>query len=91
MTRTFVSLRGIAALSVAVTLLAAPIASAQTSAPTSHTDVGAPPRLMNAVAFGRLAQPSENRGTDRHRGRITHGSTCRAWYLAACGFNTDCD
>jgi len=56
MTRTFVPLRRIAALSVAITLVAAPIASAQslTAAPPAAAQTNA--AVLSPVAFARLVQ-----------------------------------
>jgi hypothetical protein len=57
MTGSFVSPRRIAALSVAITLLAAPVASAQS--PESAPSVAAPSNtaLLSPAAFARLMQP----------------------------------
>ena len=67
MIQTLVPVRRIAALSVAITLFAAPIASAQTPAPASTSDAPvntAPPvatpvntALLSSAAFARLVQP----------------------------------
>ena len=59
MTGSLVSLRRISALSVAITLLAAPIASAQTPAPASTSDAPANTVLLSPTAFARLVQPSQ--------------------------------
>jgi hypothetical protein len=56
MTRTFVSLRRIAVPAVAITLLTAPIAWAQTPASASSTAAWAGPELLSPSAFARLAQ-----------------------------------
>jgi hypothetical protein len=58
MTRTFVPLRRIAALSVALTLFAAPIAAAQ-SPETAPPPIAAPANtvLLSSAAFARLVQP----------------------------------
>jgi hypothetical protein len=50
----FVSWRRIAALSVAITLFAAPIASAQTPSPASTSDAPANTALLSPAAFSRL-------------------------------------
>jgi hypothetical protein len=57
MTSTFVSLRRISTLSVAITLVAAPVALAQSSegAPSSATSANTV--LLSPTAFARLAQP----------------------------------
>jgi hypothetical protein len=57
MTSTFVPLRRISALSVAITLFAAPIASAQSpeAAPPNSAQARA---LLSPAAFGRLVQPT---------------------------------
>ena len=57
MTNRFVPLRRIAALSVAMTLFATPIASAQTPEPTSTSDAPANTVLLSPAAFARLVQP----------------------------------
>jgi hypothetical protein len=57
MTRTFVSLRRIAALSVAVTLFAAPIASAQSPEAAPANSARANTVLLSPAAFARLVQP----------------------------------
>ena len=57
MTGTFVSLRRIAALSVAVTLVATPIALAQTPASASPNDAPTGAVLLSPTAFARLVQP----------------------------------
>jgi hypothetical protein len=56
MTRTFVPLRRIAALSVAITLFATPIAAAQS--PESAPPISAPANtvLLSSAAFARLIQ-----------------------------------
>jgi len=56
MTRTFVPFRRIAALSVAITLFASPIASAQTPAPASNSDAPAKKALLSPAAFAHLMQ-----------------------------------
>jgi hypothetical protein len=56
MTRTLAPVRRIAALSVAITLFAAPIASAQTPAPASTSDAPANTALLSWTAFSRLVQ-----------------------------------
>jgi hypothetical protein len=57
MRRTFVPLRRIAALSVAISLFAAPLASAQT--PETAPPIAAPSNtaLLSPTAFARLVQP----------------------------------
>jgi hypothetical protein len=59
MTSTFVTLRRIAALSVAITLFAAPIASAQTPEAASSIAGPANTALLSPAAFARLVQPAE--------------------------------
>ena len=59
MTRTFVPLRRIVALSVAITLFTAPIASAQTAAPASTSDAPANTALLSNAAFARLISPPQ--------------------------------
>ncbi len=57
MTRSFVPLRRIAVLSVAIALFSAPIASAQS--PEAVPPIAAPPNtaLLSHAAFARLVQP----------------------------------
>jgi hypothetical protein len=57
MTRRFVSLRRISALSVAMTLLAAPIASAQSPEAAPPLAVPANTALLSPAAFARLVHP----------------------------------
>ncbi len=56
MTSTLVSLRRILALSVAITLVAAPIASAQTPEAARSNSVQANTALLSPAAFARLVQ-----------------------------------
>jgi hypothetical protein len=58
MTRTFVPLRRIAALSVAITLFAAPIASAQSFEAAQPSAAPNNTVLLSPGAFARLVQPS---------------------------------
>ena len=61
MTLRFVPLRRIAALSVTITLFAAPIASAQTPAPASTSDAPTNTALLSPAALARLIQlPAAN-------------------------------
>ena len=57
MTRGFVHLRGMTALSVAITLFAAPIASAQTPDAAPSTASANNTVLLSPAAFARLVQP----------------------------------
>ena len=57
MTCTFVSLRRIVALSVAITLFAAPIASAQSPEAAPPSAASANTALLSPAAFARLVQP----------------------------------
>ena len=57
MTSTFVPLRRIAALSVAITLFAAPIASAQSPEAAQPSAAPNNPTLLSPTAFARLIQP----------------------------------
>ncbi len=57
MTRTFVSLRRISALSVAITLFAVPIAAAQSPEATPPSAAPTNTALLSPAAFARLVQP----------------------------------
>jgi len=57
MTRGFVPVRRIAALSVALALFAAPLASAQTPEATPSGAASANTKLLSPAAFARLIQP----------------------------------
>jgi hypothetical protein len=58
MRSTFVSLRRITALSVAITLFAAPIASAQSPEVAPQSAASPNTALLSPAAFARLVQPS---------------------------------
>lgn len=59
MTRSFVALSRVAALSITLTLLAAPLASAQSPEAAPATAVQVNTALLNAAAFARLIQVPE--------------------------------